>query len=59
VDAEAAGATGELGFRQIVEITVGGFEFQKSAEGFPVAIQSLSNTNLILDTLSKLDEEKQ
>jgi len=59
VDAEAAGATGAPGFRQIVEITVGGFEFQKSSEGFPVAIQSLSNTNLILDTLSKLDEEKQ
>jgi hypothetical protein len=59
VDAESAGATGAPGFRQIVEITIGGFEFQKSAEGFPVTIQSLSNTNLILDTLSKLDEEKQ
>lgn len=59
VDAEAAGATGEPGFRQIVEITSGGFEFQKSAEGFPVTIQALSNTNLILDTLRQLDEEKQ
>lgn len=58
VDAEAAGATGELGFRQIVEITIGSFEFQKSAEGFPVTIQALTNTNLILDTLRKLDEEK-
>jgi tetratricopeptide (TPR) repeat protein len=59
VDAEGAGATGETGFRQIVEIAVGGFEFQKSAEGFPVVIQSLSNTNLILDTLRQLDEAKQ
>ena len=59
VDAEAAGATGELGFRQIVEITTGGFEFQKSAEGFPVRIQAASNTNLILDALRRLDEEKQ
>jgi tetratricopeptide (TPR) repeat protein len=59
VDAEAGGATGEQGFRQIVEITTGGFEFQKSAEEFPVTIQALSNTNLILDTLRQLDEEKQ
>jgi tetratricopeptide (TPR) repeat protein len=59
VDAEAAGATGELGFRQIVEITSGSFEFQKSAEGFPSRIEALSNTNLILDTLRQLDEEKQ
>jgi hypothetical protein len=58
VDAEAAGASGEPGFRQIVEITSGGFEFQKSAEGFPVTIKALSNTNLILDTLRQLDEEK-
>ncbi|MDQ2974223.1 MAG: DUF4388 domain-containing protein [Acidobacteriota bacterium] len=58
VDAEAAGATGEPGFRQIVEITTGGFEFQKSAMEFPVGIQALSNTNLILDTLRQLDEDK-
>jgi hypothetical protein len=59
VDAEAAGATAEPGFRQIVEITSGGFEFQKSAEEFPVAILSASNTNLILDTLRQLDEQSQ
>jgi hypothetical protein len=59
VDAEAGGETAELGFRQIVEITVGSFEFQKSAEGFPVRIQAASNTNLILDALRQLDEEKQ
>jgi len=59
VDAEAGGATGEQGFRQIVEITTGTFEFQKSAQEFPVTIQSASNTNLILDALRQLDEEKQ
>ena len=58
VDAEVGGATGELGFRQIVEFTKGTFDFQKSAEKFPDRIKSLSNTNLILDTLSQLDEEK-
>jgi tetratricopeptide (TPR) repeat protein len=58
VDAEAAGVTGEPGFRQIVEITTGSFEFQKSAEGFPVTVQALSNTHLILDTLRQLDEAK-
>ncbi len=58
VDAESAGATGEPGFRQIVEITSGAFEFQKSVDTFPVAIQAISNTNLILDTLRHLDEQK-
>jgi hypothetical protein len=59
IDAEAAGYTGEAGFRQIVEITTGGFEFQKTVAGFPVRIQAASNTNLILDALRQLDEGKQ
>ena len=59
VDAESAGFTGEQGFRLVCEITTGSFEFQKSAEGFVSRIQALSNTNLILDTLRQLDEEKQ
>jgi hypothetical protein len=58
VDAEAAGDSGEAGFRQVVEITTGGFEFQKSAEGFMARIQAASNTNLILDALRQLDEDK-
>ena len=58
VDAESAGASGEAGFRQIVEITRGTFEFQKSANNFPERIAAASNTNLILDTLRQLDEEK-
>ena len=56
VDAEAAGAKGTLAFRHIVEITNGSFEFQKSPQLFPVALQAVSNTNLILDTLQQLDE---
>jgi tetratricopeptide (TPR) repeat protein len=57
VDAESAGSKGEAGFRNIVEITNGSFEFQKSVEEFPVAIKSHSNTNLILDALRQLDEK--
>lgn len=59
VDAESAGSKGAPGFRHIVEITNGSFEFQKSAQDFPITIQALSNTNLILDTLRQLDEQKQ
>jgi hypothetical protein len=58
VDAEAGGASGEEGFKQIVEITSGSFQFQKSAGEFPVRITALSNTNLILDTLRHIDEQK-
>jgi len=42
----------------VVEITSGTFEFQKTDEQFPIRIQALSNTNLILDTLRLLDEQK-
>lgn len=59
VDAESAGLTGEQAFRKVCEITTGSFEFQKSAAGFVERIQALSNTNLILDTLRQLDEERQ
>lgn len=58
VGAESAGSKGEEGFRHIVEITNGMFEFQKSAAEFPVTIQATSNTNLLLDTLRQLDETK-
>jgi tetratricopeptide (TPR) repeat protein len=59
VDASCGGDAGERGFRRVVEISNGTFEFQKTAEQFPVQIQALSNTNLILDTLRLLDEQKQ
>jgi tetratricopeptide (TPR) repeat protein len=59
VDADSAGAIGQRGFQHTVEITSGTFEFQKSAQQFPVRIKAPSNTNLILDVLSHLDEKKQ
>ncbi|MEP6921447.1 MAG: DUF4388 domain-containing protein [bacterium] len=59
VDAESGGAKGTPGFRPIVEITNGTFEFHKSAEEFPIKIEAASNTNLLLDTLTLLDEAKQ
>ena len=58
VDAEAGGENAAAAFRRIVEITSGSFELQKSPEIFPVRIEAASNTNLILDTLRQLDEQK-
>lgn len=57
VDAEANVLVGHLAFRQAVSFTSGMFEFVLSQEEFPVVIEAVSNTNLILDTLSELDEE--
>src|ERR1700730_952918 len=59
VDANCSGANGEIAFGQILDITSGSFDFQKSAEDFAVVIQAASNTNLILDALRRLDEQKQ
>ena len=59
VDAECGEALGTLAFRLLVEVTSGGFDFTRSRNEFPVRIQALSNTNLILDTLRQMDEEKQ
>lgn len=58
VGAECAEARGEPAFRLLVELTSGSFDFARSASEFPVTIQALSNTNLLLDTLRQLDEEK-
>ena len=58
VDAACAGEVGDIGFQKVVEITSGTFEFQKTEEQFPIRIQAVSNTNLILDTLRMLDERK-
>src|ERR1044072_529765 len=59
VDAACGKDVGEQAFQQVVEITSGTFEFQKTAEQFQTRIEALSNTNLILDTLRLLDEKKQ
>jgi hypothetical protein len=58
VDAECGDAKGTPAFRLIVEVTAGSFDFEKAADEFPVRIQALTNTNLILDTLRQMDEEK-
>lgn len=59
VDASFRGDSGDRAFQRVVEITNGTFEFQKTVEQFAVRIEALSNTNLILDTLRLLDEQKQ
>lgn len=59
VGAEAGNFSGEDAFRRIVETTTGTFEFERTTQGFPVTINTASNTNLILDSLRQLDEEKQ
>lgn len=57
VGAESGKLAAHEAFRQIVEITGGTFDFQKSAESFPITIEAASNTNLILDSLRQVDEE--
>lgn len=57
VGAECGQMVAHAAFRQIVEITVGTFDFEKAAEPFPVTIEAPSNTNLILDSLRQVDEE--
>jgi hypothetical protein len=57
VGAESGKLTAHEAFRQIVEITGGAFDFQKSTETFPITIEAASNTNLILDSLRQVDEE--
>lgn len=59
VDAACKAETGDKAFQRVVEITNGTFEFQRTDDQFPIRIQALSNTNLILDTLRMLDEQKQ
>ena len=57
VGAEVGKAEGTDAFRQIVEQTGGGFEFERSAAEFPITINATSNTSLILDSLREVDEE--
>ena len=58
VGAETGETTGEDAFRKIVELTSGTFDFERSVKEFPVTINATSNTNLILESLRQLDEEK-
>jgi hypothetical protein len=58
VGAENGQHTAHEAFRQIIEITTGSFDFQRSGEGFPITIEASSNTKLILDSLREVDETK-
>jgi hypothetical protein len=58
VGAETGAEVGEDAFRKVVEATTGSFDFEKTLKEFPVTINAISNTNLILDSLRQLDEEK-
>jgi hypothetical protein len=58
VGANAGIASGEEAFRNVIEATSGTFEFIKSSRTFEVTINAVGNTNLILDSLRQLDEER-
>lgn len=57
VGAECGRLVAYEAFRQLVEVTGGTFDFEKSINPFPVTIEAASNTNLILDSLRQVDEE--
>lgn len=58
VDAECNSHNGVAGFRDIIEISSGTFEFTTSDHEFPVVINIVSNTNFLLDVLTDLDNER-
>lgn len=58
VDAECNGSNGQKGFREIIEINHGTFEFSVSENEFPIVIMVTSNTNFLLDVLTELDNER-
>ena len=57
VDAESGGDGGEKGFSELLKSTAARLNFKSRQQEFPIKIQALSNTNLILDTLRLLDEQ--
>ncbi|HEX7174608.1 MAG TPA: DUF4388 domain-containing protein [Pyrinomonadaceae bacterium] len=60
VGAEADGETeAPAAFRRLLEITTGAFDFERTAQSFPVQLNASSNTSLILDSLREIDEGKQ
>jgi tetratricopeptide (TPR) repeat protein len=58
VDAECNGHNGHMGFREIIEINSGTFEFNISETEFPIVLAVSTNTNFILDVLTELDNER-
>lgn len=57
-DADTGQLRGIDAFRKFVDINEGMFEVEKSAAEFKQNINAMSNTNLILDVLRELDEER-
>ena len=57
VDADANNTNGVAALRLALAFTAGMFEFTISANQHPIVIQAASNTNLLLDTLSAMDED--
>ncbi|MBX7218477.1 MAG: DUF4388 domain-containing protein [Blastocatellia bacterium] len=57
-DADTGNLRGIEAFRKFVDINEGMFEVEKSPVEFKQNINALSNTNLILDVLRELDEER-
>jgi tetratricopeptide (TPR) repeat protein len=58
VGAESGAINSNAGLRVALSLTDGAFDFERTAQPFPVTIQAHSNTNLMLDTLRELDEAK-
>ncbi|HEX8179378.1 MAG TPA: DUF4388 domain-containing protein [Pyrinomonadaceae bacterium] len=58
VGAESGAQSANAALRVVLALTDGAFDFERAAQTFPVTIQAHSNTNLLLDTLRELDEEK-
>ena len=58
VGADVSGIHGEHAFRLLIQVVNGNFSFELSPEEFPVTIIAPSNTNLLLETLRVLDEER-
>jgi tetratricopeptide (TPR) repeat protein len=58
VGAESGAHVANAALRVVLALTDGAFDFERAAQEYPVTIQAHSNTNLLLDTLRELDEEK-
>ncbi len=58
VGAESGALSANAALRAVLALTGGVFDFERTAQPFPVTIQAHGNTNLLLDTLRELDEEK-
>ncbi len=58
VGSDVSGIQGEHAFRQLIQVLNGNFAFELSPEEFPLTIIAPSNTNLLLETLRVLDEER-